>query len=145
MKYPFTDEEQKIRKRWKLANKAFYLTGLLICIILVTLLYFLNALDEKYIIKAGVVSIGSVIFYLIMNRCTYTKYGTKFMTFVMIMAPVRIIQEISRAKDIYDFIGIFVSMGLYGWWLYASMSLKPLNKKAKSWVNSNGNIQSCGE
>lgn len=135
MEYPFSEQEQRIRKHWLLATRAFYLGLPLVSSVLLFIFYSLNRLGHEDLSEV-IVLLPLFIWYLVMKHCTYKKYGTAFMTFVMVMAPIRLLVDASNVKEYVDIIFCILTFGLYAWWLCASCKLKPVNKKAESWRDS---------
>lgn len=136
MEYPFSEQEQRIRKEWLLATRALYFGLPMVSCVAMFILYY-----SGHVSSGGLaVSIFSLIevfvfyiCYLIMKHCAYKKYGTLYMTFGMVMSILHFVAEVLQIETRADALGLLLLFAFLSWWLQASYRLRPLNKRAERW------------
>lgn len=72
------------------------------------------------------------LFFLILYRTAYKKYGTRFLTLCLAIGFFKMfaiaLVALNTMDDIWIFGALLVDVSLYGWWWILSLKLRKMNK-----------------
>lgn len=136
MEYQFTEQEQQVRKKWLLATKLICLVQPAVgCIVMFALFYFDHSWENYFFTTLGSFFLN-VLLYFFIKHCTYKKYGTIVTTILIVLTGIGLAIPPFSFKSFTEIFIWLASLGVYSWWVYASIKLKPINLKAGFWKDS---------
>ena len=130
-----TTEDGLIRKKWFQAS-LIYLIAFPVCTSLIFLLELLGKLPESTVmVIACSVILGGWGVFGIAYLCAYRKFGTRYLTFLLVAGPFsslkNIVQIFKEPIDLWAIIFVIAELTLYIWWYRSTLNLRKVNKKMK--------------
>lgn len=126
--------DQKIRANWRFLTIIRYLGIPLFaffCMGLLSLKF--DFPKDEFTVSASEVFI-SLVAFLIIYRCAYQKYGTAFLTFTLVIAPLGMIlsfQELKNFTAAWSYYLTGADLVLFIWWYVLCVQLRQVNVRMR--------------
>lgn len=133
------EKDRKVRKQWLYLLITLSTSYALYTLFQSPLASVQLPLLFKYSLIAYMVVVPLVIYFML-YRCAYKKPGTKFLTFLLISAPIvyiggsiaTILEKLPLPNDAWSWAYTIFQSGLGIWWYFLHWKMRAINKKLKN-------------
>jgi hypothetical protein len=135
LSFAMTKPEEKTRKRWLFATFSYFI---LYPLALCGFLAFLSRSGSKSVailvvfLVCGIIKIFPM---LLIWHCAYRKYGTKLLTFWLVIWPLPMFALIlgifAKSVDVGARLYFLIEFAFFVWWFLVSLKMRAVNKSIK--------------
>lgn len=133
-----TEAEYKTRKYWLILLILCHFLAPALLLLTLTPASFLTLSTLEKELTASII-LGSLFSFWIFYRCTYKKFGTRWITFALVMnvlMMIRTILQILHFPGLLPSLFHILDLALLFWWHILSLRLLRLNQKIRTHLHT---------